>query len=669
MKLKQLTSKTITTAMVLSVLFSGIAAKSSALDVLGGSDLVDAFSVMNDDNRTYQMIQNENLSESLGTMAGSGATLTVNGGGYEILGNGNEGAIIDDETNTLNLTNIKNIDGFKDDIFIKNAGTINLSGVTINNKITGFSSSNANVIIQGDTDLNSVIENNSLFLNDGILRLGQMADISNTNMIVANGGTLSLQNGVIQNTNLGNLKLNDDLNLMLDGNFAKMQIDTITAKSFEANNFYINITDINILEPTTKEFFSISPIGSGMDEAVRQELAQAFRYSGGEMVYSPIYKYIALYDLDSYTLNFIRTSGDDYESFNPSVVAAPVAAQLGGYLTQLNVYDNAFRNMDMYMLMSQKEREAMKQKNKYAGITDNNLVFDPTVNQYENRSGWFRPYTTFENVSLDNGPKVSNVAYGALFGTDSELYELSNGWDGMWSVYGGYNGSHQAYDGISIYQNGGTIGATGMLYKGNFFTGLTANVGANAGEASTLYGREDFTMLMSGLASKSGYNIEFAEGKFIIQPSLLMSYTFVNTFDYRNAIGVDINSDPLHAIQIEPGIKFIGNLKNGWQPYAGVSVVWNIMDETKFEANDVSLPDLSIDPFVRYGIGVRKAWGEKFTGFLQTYITNGGRNGVGLQGGFRWTLGKLKTENKPNTQAKAKEIEISKAKITLNNLK
>ena len=127
------------------------------------------------------MIQNENLSESLGTMAGSGATLTVNGGGYEILGNGNEGAIIDDETNTLNLTNIKNIDGFKDDIFIKNAGTINLSGVTINNKITGFSSSNANVIIQGDTDLNSVIENNSLFLNDGILRLGQMADISNTN--------------------------------------------------------------------------------------------------------------------------------------------------------------------------------------------------------------------------------------------------------------------------------------------------------------------------------------------------------------------------------------------------------------------------------------------------------------------------------------------------------
>ncbi len=65
------------------------------------------------------------------------------------------------------------------------------------------------------------------------------------------------------------------------------------------------------------------------------------------------------------------------------------------------------------------------------------------------------------------------------------------------------------------------------------------------------------------------------------------------------------------------------------------------MDRTHFTANDVALPNLSIDPFVKYGVGVRKSWGEKFTGFFQTYIKNGGRNGVGLQCGFRWTLGKL----------------------------
>ena len=129
----------------------------------------------------------------------------------------------------------------------------------------------------------------------------------------------------------------------------------------------------------------------------------------------------------------------------------------------------------------------------------------------------------------------------------------------------------------------------------------------------------------------------------------MVSYSFVNTFDYTNAAGVRIDSDPLHAIQIEPGLKFIGNLKHGWQPYAGISVVWNIMDRTHFRANDVALPNMSIKPYVRYGIGVRKTWGDRFSGFFQTYFTNGGRNGVGLQAGFRWMLG---TDPTPYTKSK-----------------
>ncbi|MBR1617761.1 hypothetical protein IJ670_06370 [bacterium] len=64
------------------------------------------------------------------------------------------------------------------------------------------------------------------------------------------------------------------------------------------------------------------------------------------------------------------------------------------------------------------------------------------------------------------------------------------------------------------------------------------------------------------------------------------------------------------------------------------------MDDTKFRANNVSLPEMSVKPFVKYGAGIRKSWDERFTGFFQTYITNGGRNGVGLQLGFQWAIGK-----------------------------
>ena len=409
--------------------------------------------------------------------------------------------------------------------------------------------------------------------------------------------------------------------------------------------------------------FSISPLGSGMNDTVSTALAGAIQYTGGEIVYSPIYKYSAKYDPETALLNFNRVGGGGYDSYNPGVFAGAVAAQLGGYLTQLNSYDEAFRNMDMYMLMTQEQRQAMKMRNKYAAASDDsNIVFDPTITQYENKAGWFRPYATFEKVDLKGGPTVSNVAYGSFFGAESEMYDLGHGWDGIWGVYGGYNGSHQSYDGVGIYQNGGTLGAIGMAYKGNFFTGLTANVGANSGEASTMYGQDNFTLLMSGVASKSGYNWELAKGKFIIQPNFLISYSYVNTFNYRDAQGVGIESDPLHAIQIEPGIKLIGNLKNGWQPYASVSMVWNIMDKTQFQANYVSLPELSVKPFVKYGVGVRKSWGERFTGFFQTYFTNGGRNGVGLQLGLRFMLGKSpkKTLNGPVPELKKTVIKVGR---------
>ena len=316
-----------------------------------------------------------------------------------------------------------------------------------------------------------------------------------------------------------------------------------------------------------------------------------------------------------------------------------VAAQLGGYLTQLDSYDEAFRNMDMYMIMPKSMRMSMKNRNKYALEEKNaKIEYDKSAAQYDNTSVWARPYATFENVGLKGGPRVSNVAWGTYLGGDSELFELRNGWEGMWGAYVGYNGSHQAYNGVSIYQNGGTIGLTGTLYKNNFFTGLTANVGANAADFSSNYGDDSFALLRTGIASKTGYNFEFADGKFIIQPSWTMSYSFINTGDYTTSGGIKVSSDPLNAMHIEPGLKFIGNGKDGWQPYAGLSIVWNFLDKTDFTASDATLPELSVKPFFKYGVGIRKLYGERFIGYGQVYVTNGGRNGVGLQFGGRWTL-------------------------------
>ena len=265
--------------------------------------------------------------------------------------------------------------------------------------------------------------------------------------------------------------------------------------------------------------------------------------------------------------------------------------------------------------------------------------YDNTINR-DSKGLWNRTYATFERVRLTSGPTVGSIAYGNFFGGDMGKKELRNGWKRQFSAYIGYNGSTQDFDRQSIDQNGGTLGIMETWYKGNFFTALTANVSGNFADASTDIGKERMAMLMAGVASKTGYNWELARGKFIIQPSILLSYSFVHTFAHNNGLGNRVSSSPLNAIQVAPGIKFIANLKHGWQPYIGINMRWNIMDKTSFNLQDVNIPDMSIRPYVEYGIGVQKRWGERFTGYGQAMMRNGGRNGVMLSIGFRWTIGK-----------------------------
>ena len=83
----------------------------------------------------------------------------------------------------------------------------------------------------------------------------------------------------------------------------------------------------------------------------------------------------------------------------------------------------------------------------------------------------------------------------------------------------------------------------------------------------------------------------------------------------------------------------MGNVGKGWQPYASVGMVWNILNETNFTANNVRLPEMSIRPYVEYGIGLQKIWHDKCTGFVQAMLRNGGRNGIALTFGFKWAVG------------------------------
>lgn len=483
----------------------------------------------------------------------------------------------------------------------------------------------------GNILFNNNVSNSTINLYNGTMTLGRESYLNGNNLNI-NGGSINMMNGGVGTLALNNLNLANGTttNVGLDADLASLSADKITAASLGAGTGKLNISGVRVLNDSKTGSASLNIVSDNLKNAVQL---------GSSTVMAPIFKYNLAYDNTTGNLNFANAGGGSYENYNPAVLSKPISSLTGTYLNQVNVYNEALGRADIFMSLPQMDRVLMRYQNKYAYAGDP-VVFSPTFLPESSGGLWVKQYTTFENIPLNNGPNVSNVGYGVLIGGDTPLKHLRHGCDGYLTAYVGYNGSHQNYSNVGIYQNGGVLGLTGTLYKGNFFTALTANVGATNGNATNPYGNDNFTTLLAGAAWKMGYNFEMLRGKLILQPAYSMSYTFADTYNYTTASGVNITSNPLNALQIAPGVKLIGNLKDGWQPYLAANMVWNIMDGQKFYANNVELPQMTIAPYVEYGVGLQRKWGDRFTGFGQAMLRGGGRNGIALQFGFRYAIGK-----------------------------
>lgn len=534
----------------------------------------------------------------------------------------NNGEVI---SNTSNLTGT-----------INNSGTLNLSG-RLNKEISGLGTTK----IVGDSFsmLDGAVVKGVLDINNQTLNVLATNTENIFNNVNINSGTLNLINNGINNLSANSFKMNGNVNLLLDADLKNSIMDRLPSTTVV--NGLITVKGINLLSDSVSEKTYIPFAYESFKDKVQTGVTAVGKDVNNEYqttAFAPIYKYDVSYNPNNGNFLFSRGGGKSSADFNPSVLSGSVNSQVGAYSAVNETFNYAFRHADYSFMPLPKRIRTLA--NKYAITEIQSMQYEK---EYPKMGGiWYQPYVNFENVGLSNGPRVDIQSYGSLIGGDSNFRELKHGWGTVTTPYIGYNGSSQNYSGVSTTTNGGILGLTQTFYRGNFFTALTVNAGASNGESNTMYGKENYTALMAGVGSKTGYNLEFNDGKFIIQPSLLMAYTYVNTFDYTNAAGIKISSDPLHSIQFHPSIKFMGNVGKGWQPYASVGMVWNILNETKFTANNVRLPEMSIKPYVEYGVGLQKSWNDKCSGFLQAMLRNGGRNGIALSFGFKWILGKDK---------------------------
>lgn len=320
-------------------------------------------------------------------------------------------------------------------------------------------------------------------------------------------------------------------------------------------------------------------------------------------------------------------------------LAPSSAAFIGITTAQQNVFMQSFERIDTFMSLPQDERILMRYKNKFAYTGTGQQVFSPTFIPDEKAGIWVKNYSLFEHVPVNNGPNISNVGYGTILGYDTDLKHLKHNIDGELTFHVAYSGARENYNQENSMDEVGSIGITGALFKEHFFTALTAIAGGAYTRENTTNGMQNFNTFLAALAWKTGYNIEFKRGKYIIQPSFLTTYNFDKIFDYRTADGKNVRVDQIHVIQIIPEIKAIANLKGGWQPYLSFVYIWNLMDSPAIYENDVLQPRMTIAPYCEYGFGLQRKWKDKYTGFGQVMMRGGGRNGVSLYFGLRLALG------------------------------
>lgn len=490
--------------------------------------------------------------------------------------------------------------------------------------------SGLNLLGENTTIGGSIIANNAAMHITGNTTVGGDLSIngnSGLNLIGNTSNTLTIAGDMILGDNLKDGKLP----VAFDYNPHQGTMDKIVVDSFvNDSNAPLLITGINFVTSPADRVFNLDATS-----LIQQNNPQDTPY------YDPTGFY-ANTAMGRYYLTNGAAGGSKLTGtlvyLNPQQYRGQVAT-IATWQNQLVVNNMLFDHMDV---ITRQLMDEQKTANKYAAAYPQ---FAPYQYDLKGGSLWYKAYGNFETLSMTKGLNVRNNAYGSLIGADFPLIKLKHGWNLVPTAYIGYNGAHQTFDGVSMYQNGAQLGIMGTAYKGDFITSLLAYGGGYANDMSVKGGAfgtgSDTTgNWFAGVASKTAYNVRLPKD-FIFQPTFLMSYNAFGNQNWGSNFGVlSMNSGMLNGINIAPGFNFIWQKKT-FNIYATAQMVYNIMGVVDGRAGNVDLGNVRMrHSYFEYGLGVSKSFKERFMGYLQFTIRNGGRTGIGFQGGLNYKIGK-----------------------------
>lgn len=522
-------------------------------------------------------------------------------------------------------------------------------GMLQQNKGVSIFDNNSNIIIDGKDSyiLGGTVE----IKNGSALNIGSgVADnhffVSDLNM--TNNSALNAMNSVLNKYQISNdMIVEGKNNLSIDIDGRNKVGDAFIINNLTSNtDGTLNVADFNFigLAPIDRQFKIRVFDANSINDKVNFT-------STDKEIFTPI----GYYNLQSagggwYTSNMTR--------YNPQVFRGQVAT-LASFNNQLMINDMLLNHVTL-------DSERLLAQSKNANIYASTLPqFAPYQYKKEDGGLWYKSYVNFENLSLTQGLKVGNNSYGSLVGADFPVIKLKHGWRLMPTAYIGYNGAHQTFNGVGMYQNGGQGGLMGTFMKDNFIGSVVAYGGGYNNEMSVAGNTDRAGNWFAGTAAKLAYNFHPTK-HFTIQPTAFMSYNIFGRQNWGTDFGsMSMNSGLLNGINVAPGMNFI-YAKESWSVYATFQYMYNINDQVGGRAGNVDLASVKMEHgYIQYGLGVTKTWKDRLNSFFQIVFRNGGRTGVGFQLGLNYTFDWFSPKSNKTPKANASQIK----KTTTSNKK
>lgn len=509
-------------------------------------------------------------------------------------------------------------------------GDVNLTNNSTLNVTSGGGSSitGGNIKIDDSSVLNYLAQKGLIQYSDG------------NQINIDTSGLINMANNVRTNSVINSLTINNGSFGDGQADFAidirarsnnDSSADTITANSIKVatsgTNGTIRISDYNL----NGDIFGYD---APIDKSIRlgkifntDNLDSEVKFAATDKeIFTPIgyYKLNPSASNDgSYTFDLAR--------YNPQVFRGQVSTA-ASYMNQLVVNDTLFNRAQIRRYGSS-YNEMFKNK---TAILDGNASFERTLKEGQL---WTEGFGNFETLKLNHDlSKVRNNSWGFIVGGDFGLKELKNGWSWMPTMYIAYNGGHQTFNKVGIYENGGQLGFMSSFMKDKFMETALIYAGAYGTEMNIVGSSEDAFNYFVGVASKTAYDWNWGS-HFKVQPSLTLAYNMFGKQNWHSDFGqMGMSSGFLNGFNVAPGVNFILQ-QESWSMYATIAYAWNFFGGMDGRAGNVDLPHIRMsNGYLQYGFGMTKSFSDRFNMYAQATMRNIGRTGVVCQGGLNWRL-------------------------------